>query len=144
MATKSDFTEQEWETLEKGLMGAGLLVSLSDRGFFDAFKEAGALAKHLSNARQSQSSELVRELGETRGTGFGLGASPSEVESEALESLRSAVETLQAKAPEDIEPYRQLVLEVAESVGRAASGGETVEAGALDRIRTALGSSVAA
>ena len=144
MAGKSDFTEQEWDTLQKGLMGAGLLVSLSDRGFFDTFKEAGALAKHLANARQSQSSEVVRELAETRGTGFGLGARPDEVESEALESLRTAVATLEAKAPDEVEPYRQFVLDVAESVGRAASGGDTAETGAVNKIRAALGSGVTA
>ena len=37
MAGKSDFTEQEWEQLHKGVTGAGLLVSLSDRSFFDTF-----------------------------------------------------------------------------------------------------------
>ena len=45
MAGKSDFTEQEWESLRKGVSGAGLLVSLSDRDFTDTFGEAGALAK---------------------------------------------------------------------------------------------------
>ena len=35
MAKKADFTEQEWESLQKGVVGAGLLVSLSDRSFFD-------------------------------------------------------------------------------------------------------------
>ena len=139
MASKADFTEQEWDTLQKGLMGAGLLVSLSDRGFFDSFKEAGAIAKHLANARKSESSEVVRELAETRGTGFGLGSQPDEIETEALGSLRSAVATLQEKAPEDVEPYREFVLEVAESVGRAASGGDTAEAGTVAKIRTALG-----
>jgi hypothetical protein len=34
------FSESEIETLHKGAMGAGLLVSVSDRGFFDTFKEA--------------------------------------------------------------------------------------------------------
>ena len=53
MATRADFTEQEWETLQKGVTGAGLLVSLSDRGFFDTFKEAGSLAKHMAQAKQS-------------------------------------------------------------------------------------------
>ena len=145
MASRSDFSEQEWDALQKGLMGAGLLVSLSDRGFFDTFKEAGALAKHLAGARQSQSSEVVRELAQTtRGTGFGLGSSPDNVESEALESLRTAVATLEAKAPDEVEPYRQFVLDVAESVGRAASGGDTAETGAVNKIRAALGSGVTA
>ena len=79
MAGKADFTEQEWEALHKGVTGSGLLVSLSDRSFFDSFKEAGALARHLASARQDSSSELVRELAETRGTGFGITASPGEV-----------------------------------------------------------------
>ena len=46
MAGKSDFTEEEWEQLRKGATGAGLLVSVSDRGFLDSFKEASSLAKH--------------------------------------------------------------------------------------------------
>jgi hypothetical protein len=42
MAGKSDFTEEEWETMHKGVTRAGLLMSVSDRGFLDSFKEAGA------------------------------------------------------------------------------------------------------
>jgi hypothetical protein len=55
MAGKSDFTEQEWEDLRKGATGAGLLVSVSDRSFFDTFKEASSLAKHVKGARDSDS-----------------------------------------------------------------------------------------
>jgi hypothetical protein len=138
MAGRSDFTEEEWEKLRKGVVGAGLLVSVSDRGLFDSFKEAGALAKHMAAARRDTSSEVVRELAETRGTGFGLTSSPEEVERETLEALRTSVTTLEAKAPEDVDPYRQFVLELAESVGRAAEGGDTAESGALEKIRSAL------
>ncbi|MDQ3894473.1 MAG: hypothetical protein M3292_07390 [Actinomycetota bacterium] len=138
MAGKSDFTNEEWETLHKGVTGSGLLVSVSDRSFFDSFKEAGALAKHLTGARQS-SSELVRELAATRGTGFGLTASPTQVEAETIDALRSAIATLQAKAPDEVDPYREFVLDVARSVADAAGGGETAESGALDKIRSALG-----
>ena len=60
MAGRSDLTEQEREAMQKGATGAGLLVSVSDRGFFDTFKEAGALAKHLAGARQNSTSEVVR------------------------------------------------------------------------------------
>ena len=139
MASKGDFTEQEWETLHKGVTGAGLLVSTSDRGFFDTFKEAGALAKHLGEARKNASSDVVRELAQTGGTGFGLGTSPTELETETLQALRSAVSTLESKSPEDVGPYREFVLEVAESVGRAAGGGDTAENAAVEKIRTALG-----
>ena len=56
MATKSDFTEQEWDQLRKGATGAGFLVSVSDRSFFDSFKEAGSLAKHLAGGRSDRAS----------------------------------------------------------------------------------------
>jgi hypothetical protein len=138
MATKADFTEQEWEQLHKGVTGAGLLVSTSDRGFFDTFKEAGALAKHLGEARKNTSSEVVRELAQTGGTGFGLGTSPTELEHETVEALRAAVSTLEQKAPEDVDDYRQFVLDVAQSVGRAAGGGDEAEAATLEKIRAAL------
>jgi hypothetical protein len=139
MATKADFTEEEWETLQKGVTGAGFLMTISDRGFFDTFKEAGALTRHLAEARKSASSEIVRELGETRGTGFGVRSSPDEVESETLEALRTAVQTLQVKAPDEVEAYKSFVLDVADSVGKAAAGGEVAEAESLEKIRSALG-----
>jgi len=138
MAGKSDFTDQEWEQLHKGVTGAGLLVSLSDRSFFDTFKEAGALAKHMAKTRQS-SSPLVKELAASGGTGFGLGSTPDTVESETLEALRAAAATLQQKAPDELDAYKQFVLEVAESVGKAAGGGDEAEAAALEKIRAALG-----
>lgn len=137
MAGKSDFTEAEWEKLRKGATGAGLLVSASDRGFFDSFKEASSLAKHLTGSRDDDS-QLVRELASERGTGFGLVASPSEVEQGALEALRDSVATLREKAPEDVESYRAFVLELAESVGKAAGGGEEAESATVEKIRAAL------
>jgi hypothetical protein len=139
MAKKSDFTEQEWESLQKGVTGAGLLVSLSDRSFFDTFKEAGALGKHVAAAKQSQTSELVRELANVRGAGFGLTSSPDKVEQETLEALQSAKTTLEAKAPEELEPYRQFVVEVAQSVADAAGGGDAAESGAIEKVRSAVG-----
>ena len=137
MAKKSDFTEQEWEQLRKGATGAGLLVSVSDRSFFDSFKEAGSLAKHLAGGR-SDESELVRELAGERGSGFGVRSAPQEIESETVEALRGAVSTLQAKAPDELEAYKAFVLEVAEAVGKAAGGGEAAEAATIEKIRAAL------
>jgi hypothetical protein len=139
VAHKTDFSEQEWEALQKGVSGAGTLVALSDRSFFDSFKEAGALAKHLADGRRNSTSELVRELAETtRGTGFGLRASPDEVERETLDALHASVAALRQKAPEELEAYRAFVLEIAESVAHAAGGGDAVEEGALEKIRSAL------
>jgi hypothetical protein len=138
MAGKADFTEEEWEQLRKGATGAGLLVSVSDRGLFDSFKEASSLAKHLVGARKDES-QLVRELAEGRPTGFGLTASPDEVENETIGALQESVATLGAKAPDELENYRAFVLDLAESAGKAAGGGDQAEAAAVEKVRAALG-----
>jgi hypothetical protein len=138
MAGKADFTAQEWESLQQGVAGAGLLVSLSDRNFFDTFKEAGALGKHIARAQQSNSSQLVRELADIHGTGFGFTSSPGAVETETLAALRSAKAALASKAPDELDSYRQFVVEVAQSVADAAGGGQTAERAAIEKIDSAL------
>jgi hypothetical protein len=113
-------------------------VSLADRSFFDTFKEAGAMAKHLGKGREGSDSQLVRELSQGGGTGFGLTASPDEVESGTFDALRSAVATLERKAPDEAGAYRAFVLDVARSVGDAAGGGEKSESEAIGKIEAAL------
>jgi hypothetical protein len=137
MAGKADFTEEEWEQLRKGATGAGLLVSASDRSFFDSFKEAGSLAKHLAGGK-SGDSQLVRELAGERGSGFGVRSSQEELESGTFEALRSSVATLRQKAPDELDAYRAFVLDVADRVGKAAGGGEEAEAATLGKIKQAL------
>jgi hypothetical protein len=97
------------------------------------------MAKHLAGARQNSESTLVRDLGDTKGTGFGWRSSPEEIAGETIAALQDAQQILQAKAPDELPAYRAFVLDVAESVGKAAEGGETTEAGTLDQIRSALG-----
>jgi hypothetical protein len=138
MSKKADFSEQEWDSLQRGVVGAGLLVSLSDRSFFDTFKEAGALGKHVAQAKRNSTSELIRELADVHGTGFGVTSSPDVVERETLEALQTAKKALESKAPDELEAYRQFVLEIAQSVSEAAGGGETAESAAIEKIRSAI------
>jgi tellurite resistance protein len=138
MATKSDFTEEEWKALEKGVTGAGMLVSVSDRDFTDSFGEASALAKVLAAQRDANPSELVREIASVRGTGFGVTASPQEVETETLASIGIALSALAAKAPDETDAYRALVLGVADAVAEAKGGVKPGETAALGRIKGAL------
>jgi hypothetical protein len=138
MATKADFTQEEWEAMQKGITGAGVLVAISDRGFFDTFKEAGAIAKHLSEAHAKSDSPLIGELADTHGNPFGMTASPAEVEKGTIDSLHAAVAALEAKSPDDLPAYRQLVIDVAEAVAEAAKGVAPSESEALNAIRSAL------
>jgi hypothetical protein len=141
MATRADFTEEEWKTMQEGITGAGMFVALVDRGFFDSFKEASALAHHLREAHEHNDSVLVRDLATGHDRPFGMSDSPEEVEQSTVATLERAVALLQAKSPEDLPAYRQLVLDVSQSVAEAAKGVSTQENEALDRIRAALGPS---
>ena len=132
-------TENEIETLRKGATGAGLLVSVSDRGFFDSFKEAGVLAKHIAAARGSSESAVVKEVASGRSLGFGVTSSPAEIESGTVAALHSAVTLLKEKAPAELDAYRAFVLDLARSVAAAAPGGDDSEAGAIAKIEAALG-----
>ena len=139
MATKADFTEDEWKGMQKGLTGAGMLVSVADADFTDTFGESSALAKYLGAQRQASESELIRELCDVRGTGFGMTASQHEVESETLAALGSALATLDAKAPDEGDAYRQLVLGTAEAVAQAKGDVSSAEVAAIDKLKAALG-----
>jgi hypothetical protein len=131
-------TEADIEMLRRGAMGGGLLVSVSDRAFFDTFKEAGALAKHVASARSSSDSAVVRRIAEGRGVGFGVTSSPAEIESGTLDALKSAVALLQQKAPDEVAAFRAFVLDLARSVASAAPGGDEAEAATVGKIETAL------
>ena len=137
MAGKADFTEEEWDALQKGVTGSGMLVSVAHRDFTDSFGEAKAVASHLA-AHRSSESELVRELAGTHSTGFGLVASPKEVEG-VLGSLSASVAVLEAKAPDEVEAYRELVLDVATAAAEAKGGVADEESAAIEKIRAALG-----
>jgi tellurite resistance protein len=140
MATKADFTEDEWKAMQKGVTGAGMLVSVGDRDFTDSFGEASALAKALASQREQSSSELVRELAGVHSTGFGFTASQHEVEAETLDSLAVATQAIATKAPDEAVAYRQFVLDVADAVAEAKGGVKPGETEALERVRAALGS----
>jgi len=141
MATQTDFTDEEWTAMESGITGAGLYVATVDRGFFDTFKEANALARHLREAHERSDSDLIRELAAGRDRPFGVTASPQEIEQSTVAALQQAVAALEGKSPDDLPAYRALVLDVAESVAAAAKDVSAQENQALDRIRSALGTS---
>ena len=127
--------------MQEGITGAGMFVATVDRGFFDSFKEANALAHHLREAHQHSDSVLIRDLATGHDRPFGMTASPEEIERSTVATLEQAVAILEAKSPEDLPAYRQLVTEVAQSVAEAAKGVSPQENQALDHIRAALGSS---
>ena len=142
MTTKTDFTEEEWDTILEGPPAAGLVVSLAERG--GTFREAFSIGKAYTEARkQHGASQLLDEITAAKPeVDRSHHASPEDMKSHSLEKLRDAVGLLQQKAQsEEVEDYRGFVVALAERVA-AAKGDEPASAPeqqAIDEVRAAVG-----
>ena len=120
MTAKSDFTEQEWDTVLQGPPAAGTIVATSSKG--GTFKESFAIAKAYTEARQEHgASEILDAIVSAKPeVDRHLGHSPDEVKSRGLQHIRDAVQVLETKAtPEEVNDYRRFVLTLADKVANA-------------------------
>ena len=144
MTGKTDFTEQEWDTVLKGPPAAGLIVASAARG--GTFKESIAIAKSYAEARQQHgASELLDAIASAKPeVEHHLYHSYDELKQAGLDELRNAVGVLETKAtPDEVKDYRRFVLTLSDHVanahredGVAVSGGEQA---AIADITAALG-----
>ena len=163
MTTRADFSEEEWATLVRSPMVAGMAITLADPGGpIEVVKETSAVLKFAIGSTGEQRDDLVgelarslREMAEQRQNPVGdfkpRGAMAAK---EILDELSRANEIVSAKAtPEEAEAYRAWILESAQRAADAAKEGgfmgfraERVsegERGMLEQVRSALGMSPA-
>jgi len=144
MTGKSDFTEEEWDTVRKGPPAAGLLVASAARG--GTFKESYAIAKSYGEARQQHgASELLDAIVSAKPeVEHHLYHSYDELKNAGLGEIRDAVGVLETKAtPDEVNDYRRFVLTLSDHVANAhREHGVAVseaEQAAIADITTALG-----
>jgi hypothetical protein len=144
MTGKSDFTEQEWDTVLKGPPAAGMLVATAAKG--GTFKESFAIAKSYAEARQQHgASELLDAIDSAKPEiDHHLYHSVDDVKAAALKHVTDAISLLEQKAtPDEVNDYRRFVLTLSDHVanahredGVAVSPGEQA---AISDITAALG-----
>jgi hypothetical protein len=144
MTGKSDFTEQEWDTVLKGPPAAGLIVAAAAKG--GTWKESIAIAKSYTEARkQHGASELLDAIVSAKPeVEHHMYHSFDDLKQAGLEQVRNAVGVLETKAtPDEVDDYRKFVLTLSDHVanahredGMAVSGGEQA---AIADITAALG-----
>ena len=159
MTTKSDFTEEEWATLVRAPMVAGMAITFADPGGpIEVVKETSAVLKFATGSSSEQRDDLVGEVAremrglveqrknpaadfKPRGTMAGK---------EILDELSRANEIVAAKAtPDEAEAFRAWIMECAQRAAEAAKEGgfmgfraEQVSQGEKDmlaQLRSALG-----
>ena len=144
MTTKADFSTDEWKLVLEGPPSAGMIVLTAQTG--GTWRETWAISKSYVEARkQHGESELLDEIvsakPEMDHTRY---HTPEELKGAGLKHLRDAVALLQNKAKsEEVEDYRQFVLNLSDKVAAAhREGGQDVspaERDAVNEIADALG-----
>jgi hypothetical protein len=141
MATKTDFTPEEWGVLQWAVADAITYTSLADPGFWASFSEAGAAAKFIADQRGTSTSLLVRDLaGDIRAKPDSeLTNNRADIAGEASSRIGEAAAVVADKAPDELEAFKVFILGVADAAAEGSKGISPAEQTALDRIKAALG-----
>ena len=136
MATKEDFTDQEWETLRDAPQLVSLAVATAGAsGLFGSLKEAFAPVGAIIEATKG-SNELLRNICDTEELKAAqrslrssikitnIKALRDDLQKRAADNAREATATLQQKgSPGDLEAFRTLLVNIAERTAKAAKEG---------------------
>ena len=134
MASRSDFTDEEWNLLLKTPAIAGIVVvTAAPSGPIGVFKELQTMGKWILDAGTKASPgslvsalvEDIRAIAERkRPAPPDEKIPPDQFRPRALETLRRATALLPAKAtPAEIEEWKQWTLDVAANLAKAAKEG---------------------
>jgi hypothetical protein len=137
MATKADFTPDEWKMILGSPMLAGMAVTLADpSGLWGLLKEGMASGRALLEAKNAVGANaLVKELVANMETSEGrtaaregikaelTGKSKDEIKAQVMSTLGQIARTLEAKAPQDAPAFKGWLKHVAEQVAAASSEG---------------------
>lgn len=130
MTTKADFTEEEWATLVRSPMVAGMAITIADPGGpIEVVKETSAVVKVMSGEQRDdlvgEIASEVRALAEQRKNPVGdfkpRGAMAGK---EIVDELARANEIVTSKGtPEEAEAFRSFIMECAQRAAEAAKEG---------------------
>ena len=143
MATKEDFSREEWEAISDGPVYAGFMIITASKG--GTIRETFSMSKTWAEARQRQGeSELLDAVVAEKPKLDEKPGSAIELHNAGIQMLQQAVGAIEAKAPGELDAYRSFVIGLAERVAEAhEEHGEKVSSGersVLDEIAAALGS----
>jgi hypothetical protein len=159
MATKADFTPEEWQSILQAPMAIGALITLSSPAMGDAIKESMAVASAIAKAAQdADGNALVAALAAEytdRATAKAAqpdltSRDPAEVKAQLLGVVTAAGAALGSKAgADDVAQVKAWLYSLGEAAANAAKegdfmgiGGQRVspeEEAALAEIKGALG-----
>ena len=141
MATKTDFTPEQWEALAFAVTDAMMFVSVANGPhFWESMSESTAAARFLVDQTKTSPSTLVRDLAMDAGHHRDKTVKdPTQMEAITLERVSAAAGIVAGVDPEELEAFKGLVLGVADAAAEAKNGVDEQESAAIEKIRVALG-----
>ena len=141
MATKADFTPDEWTVLQWAVADAITYTSLADAGFWASFSEASSAARYIAEQRGTATSLLVRDLcGDIKAKPDSeLANNRTDIAGEASSRIAEAAKIVAEKAPDESAAFKEFIVGVADAAAEGSKGVSPAEQAALDRIGEALG-----
>jgi BMFP domain-containing protein YqiC len=130
----TSFSDDEKKALRNAAFGAVFLVSNADPGMFDMIKESFAASKSFAKAGGD-----LQDVFKGMSMPSVPKGSKEQVEQGILSQLSASVSTLQTRSPEELDAYRQVVLDACTSTAEAAKGVAPEETAALSKVKSALG-----
>ena len=150
MATKTDFTPEEWNLLQKPLLQIGPTVAEAvDSGTVGTVLEYGAILDAAITVRNQYASNRLLQSLLRDAQLHGLGRLPNrqkvqpapdfqQLKTELLASCRSAVDLLHTKAPrQEAVEYTYAVLNIGIHVANAARDGNSTAVGPRQKMNEA-------
>jgi hypothetical protein len=137
VATKTDFTAEEWGQVLSSVLMAGMAVTLADpSGLIGLTKEGFASGSALVAAKSDpKANALIKsvvsdfETSEGRAAARGMvqskleGKQPSEMKGVILKALGQTAALVDTKAPDDAAGFKAWLGQISEQVANAASEG---------------------
>ena len=137
MASKQNFTPEEWTKISESVMLAGMAVSAAEpSGLWGTLKEAFASSSAVAAAKaDAGSNELIKAVIANLETSEGrsaiqealrtqfTGAKPSEIVQRSLANLREVSAILNAKAPGDAAAFKAWLQAISQRVAEASAEG---------------------
>ena len=133
MASKTDFTPEEWSQIRKSpLMASIAVVAASPSGPVGVIKEMFAAGKLLADTQGQKGKNalidaVMTDLSSAEGRGQAQpklsGKSPDEVRNAALDGLRQVATLVDQKAPAEADGFKSWLLSLSNRVAEAAKEG---------------------
>jgi hypothetical protein len=129
MATRADFSPEEWATIYQSPGMAGMVVMLAGKsGPFQAAKEMLAVGRALANQKESSNGIISAIVGaatanERPAESAQQPQTLEEARAHALDHLRQTAAIVDAKAPADAAEFKSWLVDVGQKVAEAAKEG---------------------